>query len=188
MSVQVKSKKRVAEHGEVFTAEREVKAMCDLVADECLRIDSRFLEPACGEGNFLIEVFSRKLATVNSQPEYERNSILALSSLYGIDILPDNVAICRDNLFAMWDNENFSDDLRKSARRILELNIICGNTIEYKTISGKPIIFSEWTFPNNDSKILRRDFDFQTLTEDSMYKDIPVKEYKPIDYWRIYEL
>ena len=102
MAKQVKSKQRVADHGEVFTAEREVKAMCDLVADECLRIDSRFLEPAVGEGVFLAEVLSRKLAVVKSKYkksayDYERNAILALTSIYGVDILADNAQACRNN-------------------------------------------------------------------------------------------
>ena len=97
MTKQVKSKQRVADHGEVFTAEREVKAMCDLVADECLRIDSRFLEPACWNGNFLTEILSRKLDVVTkrykkSPYDYERNALLALGSIYGVDIMPDNCA------------------------------------------------------------------------------------------------
>ena len=93
--IQIKSKKRVAEYGEVFTAEREVKAMCDLVAQECDRIDSRFLEPACGDGNFLAEILTRKLTTVKklykSNPyDFERYSVLAITSLYGVDIMQDN--------------------------------------------------------------------------------------------------
>lgn len=116
---QVKSKQRVADHGEVFTAEREVKAMCDLVADECLRIDSRFLEPAVGEGVFLTEVLSRKLAVVKSKYkksayDYERNSILALTSIYGIDILADNAQACRDKLFSLW-NQEYTINCKKEA-------------------------------------------------------------------------
>ena len=186
--MQVKSKKRVAEHGEVFTAEREVKAMCDLVAEECEKIDSTFLEPACGEGNFLIEILSRKLNTVKknyseNNSEYERNSLIALSTLYGIDILEDNVKICREKLFDLWDNENFSDELRKSARKILELNIICGDTLK-----GKNIIICEWNFFDDKIHVLRSDFDFQTLASDlEMLKNIPLKEYNPKEYWKIYE-
>lgn len=97
MEKQIKSRQRVADHGEVYTAEREVKAMCDLVSDECNRIDSRFLEPACGDGNFLAEILCRKLAAVKkkykkSVIDYEKNSLLAVSSIYGVDILADNVA------------------------------------------------------------------------------------------------
>ena len=101
LSQQIKSKERVASRGEVFTAEREVKAMCDLVKDECERIDSRFLEPACGDGNFLAEILSRKLAVAQKQyakspADYEKYSIQALSSIYGIDILQDNAQTCRE--------------------------------------------------------------------------------------------
>ncbi|WP_304063639.1 hypothetical protein [Pedobacter glucosidilyticus] len=95
MTIQVKSKKRVTDHGEVFTSQREVSAMLDLVKHETERIDSRFLEPTCGNGNFLAEVLRRKLEIVNSrysknQVEWERYSIMAVSSIYGVDILEDN--------------------------------------------------------------------------------------------------
>ena len=110
MENQVKSKQRVADHGEVFTAEREVNAMLDLVKNETERIDSRFLEPACGDGNFLAEILRRKLAVVKrkytkSPADYAKNAILAVSSMYGVDILQDNVEACRKRLFSMWDKE-----------------------------------------------------------------------------------
>ena len=128
MNKQVKSRQRVADHGEVFTAEREVKAMCDLVLPETQRIDSRFLEPACGDGNFLAEVLSRKLAVVRkkykrSTIDYEMNSLLAVSSLYGVDILADNVAACRERLYKLWAKQyksvcknECSDDMHRSIR------------------------------------------------------------------------
>src|ERR1700722_6894378 len=101
---QIKSKQRVADHGEVFTAQREVKAMLNLVMQEAMRIESRFLEPACGDGNFLVEILHRKLGVIETlythhQSEYELHSLLAISNLYGIDILQDNVQTCRDRLF-----------------------------------------------------------------------------------------
>ena len=104
MAGQTKSKQRVTDHGEVFTAEREVKAMCDLVKRETERIESRFLEPACGNGNFLAEVLSRKLAVVKSRygknpPDYEKYSVIAVTSIYGVELLPDNAAECRARLF-----------------------------------------------------------------------------------------
>lgn len=108
---QVKSRERVAAHGEVFTAEREVKAMCDLVKPETERIDSRFLEPACGNGNFLAEILTRKLACEQirkyrkSSYDWERNSLLALGSLYGVDILADNCEACRERLYGLWEEE-----------------------------------------------------------------------------------
>ena len=185
MDKQVKSKKRVADHGEVFTAEREVKAMCDLVADECLRIDSRFLEPACGDGNFLAEILTRKLGVVRSKYkkspyDYERNAILVLTSIYGVDILADNAQACRERLFALWDKEytgvckkEAKDDARNAARFILSVNIICGNALsmmcvdEHQQDTDAPIIFPEWTFPFNDSRILRRDFRLDVLLKEN---------------------
>ena len=106
---QIKSKKRVASRGEVFTAEREVKAMCDLVKDETERIDSRFLEPACGDGNFLAEILTRKLNVVTKKykknlSDWEKYSLLAVSSLYGIDIMSDNAQECRKRLFSIWQD------------------------------------------------------------------------------------
>ena len=104
---QVKSKQRVSDHGEVFTAQREVSAMLDLVKQETERIDSRFLEPACGTGNFLVEILKRKLTVVENrysknQLDYERYSIIALTSIYGVDILEDNVQTCRDRLLGIF--------------------------------------------------------------------------------------
>ncbi len=181
MTNQVKSKQRVAEHGEVFTAEREVKAMCDLVKQETERIDSRFLEPACGDGNFLAEVLSRKLAFVKkkykkSAYDYERNSLLAVSSIYGVDILLDNVIACRERMFEIWDKEykvvckkECNDDTREAAKFILNRNIVCGNALSLRCVDEKgidtnePIVFSEWTFPFNDARMQRKDYTFDEL-------------------------
>lgn len=180
MAKQVKSKQRVADHGEVFTAEREVEAMCDLVKQETERIDSRFLEPACGDGNFLSVILKRKLAVVTkkyrrSACDWERNSLVALGSLYGIDILPDNVAACRERLFAIWEEEyravckaRCSDETRKAAKFILQLNIVCGNALTLLRVDGDgcdlnvPIVFSEWSFPFHDARMQRKD---HTLAE-----------------------
>ena len=132
MEKQIKSKKRVADHGEVFTAEREVNAMLDLVKQEAERIDSRFLEPACGSGNFLVEVLRRKLKEVRrkyrkSTFDYEKNAVLAISSIYGVDLLLDNVLDCRERLFNIWDKEyraackkETSDLTREAVRFILK--------------------------------------------------------------------
>lgn len=161
---QVKSKERVSDHGEVFTNEREVKAMCDLVAHECERIESRFLEPACGDGNFLAEVVSRKLATVKkkygkSHFDYERFSVLAMTSIYGVDIMADNVQECRARLFELWDREyqsackkDCNNDARDAVIYILSKNILCGNALtlmcvdeNQKDIPQQPIVFAEWS-------------------------------------------
>ena len=183
MTKQVKSKQRVADHGEVFTAEREVKAMCDLVADECLRIDSRFLEPACGDGNFLAEILTRKLDVVTkrykkSPYDYERNALLALGSIYGVDILPDNCRECRERLYALWDAKykkavkkaEQNDEVRESAKYILSLNIICGDALSLHRVDStgaptdEPIIFSQWAFATGPM-MKREDYTFEDLLE-----------------------
>ncbi len=181
MTKQVKSKQRVAAHGEVFTAEREVEAMCDLVKPETERIDSRFLEPACGDGNFLAVILKRKLTTVrkkyrSSVFDWERSSLLALGSLYGVELLPDNVLTCRERLFAIWDKEYksvckeaCSEDTRQSALFILERNIVCGNSLTLLRIdekgqeTGEEIVLSEWTFPFDDDRMQRKDYTFAEL-------------------------
>lgn len=189
MEKQVKSKQRVADHGEVFTAEREVKAMCDLVADECNRIDSRFLEPACGDGNFLAEIISRKLAVVDkrykkSPYDWERNSLLALGSIYGVDILQDNVFECRKRLFAIWQKayrkscrKDCNEDTEKTAKYILSKGIICGNALTYHYVdadgndTSSPIIFCEWSFPSNNAFIHCKEYIFEQLVNGTEQKE-----------------
>ena len=187
MEKQVVSKKRVAEHGEVLTGKREVNAMLDLVKSETERIDSRFLEPACGTGNFLTEILERKLRVVEgrygkSQLDYERYAILAVSSIYGIDILEDNVQHCRQRLFGIFDlnylrlfKNKTNDDCRESVRYILERNIIHGDALSLKTMGDnpKPIVFSEWS-PVNGSMLKRRDFTFHGLLEHASMKELPL--------------
>lgn len=188
-STQTKSKERVRQHGEVFTAEREVKAMCDLVKDETERIDSRFLEPACGDGNFLAEILTRKLAVVKrkygrSHIDYEKNAVLAASSIYGVDILLDNVIACRARMFSIWDKEykanckkDCSDQTREAVKFILSRNIVCGNALTLKCVdenandTEEPIIFSEWTFPFNDARMQRKDYSFAELLHTAEYNE-----------------
>lgn len=185
MKKQVKSKQRVADYGEVFTAEREVKAMCDLVLQETERIDSRFLEPACGDGNFLAEILERKLAIVRnkykkSPLDYEKNSLLAVSSLYGVDIMADNVLACRERLYKIWVKQYKSvckkecnEDTYKSISFILSRNIVCGNALTLKCVdengndTDEPIVFSEWAFITGFN-IQRSDYTFdQLLNQDN---------------------
>lgn len=177
MQSQVISKQRVTDHGEVLTGMREVNAMLDLVKQETERIDSRFLEPACGTGNFLVTILERKLAVVESrygqsQLEFERYAVMAIASLYGIEILPDNVATCRERLFTTFDElyERLFGELAKASCRatvrfIINRNIIWGDALTYKTIEPQeqPIIFSEWGFIKNLVK--RRDFSFKGLVQ-----------------------
>lgn len=184
MSKQIKSKKRVTDHGEVFTNEREVKAMCDLVKDETERIDSRFLEPACGNGNFLSEILQRKLEVCKKQYrkspfDYERNSILALTSIYGVELLKDNVDACINRLYEIWNTEytrvcksEANDICRESALYILQHNILCGNALSLMRVDDKgkdteePIIFAEWSFVMGD-KLKRRDFRLDVLLKEN---------------------
>jgi len=184
---QVVSKKRVSDHGEVYTNAREVNAMLDLVKHETDRIDSRFLEPACGTGNFLIEILARKLAVVSgkykkSQVEYERYAVLAVSSLYGIDILADNVEACQNRLFQLFD-ENYTalfkvqckPACRESVRFILNRNILHGDALTLKTVdaSSNPIIFSEWSAVNG-SMLKRRDFIYGDLVDKASERELPL--------------
>ena len=179
---QVKTKKRVTDHGEVFTNKREVNAMLDLVKQETERIDARFLEPACGTGNFLVEILERKLNVVaarykKSQLEYERNAITAISSIYGVDILEDNVIACRDRLLGIFTKfyinhykKDFNEEFLKSAQFVLSKNIIWGDALTMKTIQGKPITFSEWSAVNG-SMLKRRDFQLNKLLENVEFDD-----------------
>lgn len=181
MTGQVKSKERVQEHGEVFTNEREVNAMLDMVRQETERIESRFLEPACGDGNFLAEVLRRKLAVVRSRyrkslPEYERYAFVAVASLYGIDILADNAQECRERLFSIVEKEYRSvckdaptPGFLDAIRFVFERNILCGNALSLKTVdntgadTGEPIIFSEWSLVGD--RVKRRDFRLDEMLE-----------------------
>jgi hypothetical protein len=220
MEKQVISKKRVVERGEVYTGKREVNAMLNLVIQETERIESRFLEPACGTGNFLTEILERKLRVVESryrksQLDYERNAVLAVSSVYGIDILEDNVVECRKRLFEIFDEKYGSlfkkrakDGCRNAVQFILEKNIIWGDALTLKTVgeNPQPIVFSEWS-PVNGSFFKRRDFAFHELlpkkqtrqlslfsvTDQSLYSDLggevflpsPVKDYSLSHFMKV---
>ena len=195
---QIKSKKRVTDHGEVFTAQREVNAMLDLVKQETERIDSRFLEPACGTGNFLIEILRRKLEVVNNryrknQLEYERYAVIAISSIYGIDLLQDNIEECRQRLYDVFDKQytsnfknNCNDDCKTSISFILERNILIGNPLTLKTVEDEdaPIVFSEWSAVNG-SMIKRRDYTLanllqsQPMDEPNLFSDLGDQAFIP---------
>ncbi len=183
MTEQIVSKKRVADHGEVFTGQREVNAMLDLVKHETQRIDSRFLEPACGTGNFLAEILSRKLGIVEgryrqSQIELERYTLLAVASIYGIDLLLDNVIQCRHRLLEIVRTTfpgQFSEALAASIQFVLQRNIIHGDALSLKTVGDHPhpIVFSEWSLVNG-SMIKRRDFEFHELLSFAGIKEKPL--------------
>ena len=194
---QVKSKKRVTDHGEVFTSEREVNAMLDLVKNETENIDSRFLEPACGNGNFLTEVLRRKLVIVEtryvkSQVEFERYAVTAISSLYGVDLLEDNVIDCRKRLYKIFNEKYtklFKSKCKAECRQfivyIFSRNILWGNALNLKTADdiAKPLIFSEWSRPFNDGRIKRRDFLFEEMIAygtDDIFKERSLETGKPV--------
>ena len=196
----VKSKQRVADHGEVFTPAWLVEAMLDLVKDESERIDSRFLEPACGSGNFLVQVLRRKLAAVElkfGRSEFEKRhyALFGLMCMYGIELLDENVAECRANLLEILADYlavDGSDDSYRAAARVLEANIVHGDALAMTTSNGEPITFAEWGYLGK-GKFQRRDFRYDTLVqmssfgEDTLFADLgkheiftPVRSYPPL--------
>jgi len=197
----IKSKKRVADHGEVFTPAWMVEAMLDLVKGETERIDSRFLEPACGNGNFLVQVLRRKLAAVElkyGKSDFERRhyALLGLMCIYGIELLSDNIADCRANLleiFAEYLQLEPSDDFYRAAICVLSVNLVHGDAMKMRTHDGRAITFAEWGYLGK-GKFQRRDFRLDTLTlsssfsaEDSLFANLgkheiftPAKTYPPM--------
>lgn len=191
-AVQVKSKKRIKDFGEVYTNNREVYAMVDLVSEEANSIESTFLEPACGTGNFLIEILSRKLKAVsqqyrNNRNEYEQYSILAFSSIYGIDIQQDNIFECRERLFQMfcvhYNSRYYSSPSRacqNAIKYILSKNILCGNSLKYIAHDGSPLMLSEWSMLA-DGRFLQREYLFRELVEKEI-KTATVREYEVLHF------
>ena len=197
----IKSKQRVADHGEVFTPAWMVEAMLDLVKDETERIDARFLEPACGSGNFLVQILRRKLAAVElkyAKSDFERRhyALLGLMCIYGIELLADNIAECRANLLdilAEYLNLEPSDELYRAAFYVLSQNLVHGDALKMLTHDGVPITFAEWGYLGK-GKFQRRDFRLDTLTlasdfsaEDSLFAHLgkneifqPTKSYPPM--------
>jgi len=197
----IKSKRRVADHGEVLTPRWLVEKMLDLVKGETGRIDSRFLEPACGSGNFLLPVLQRKLAAVEAKygkSEFEKRhyALLAVMCTYGIELLADNIAECRANMlevFADYLNLNETDELYLAATYVLSQNLVHGDALTMRTHDGQAINFAEWGYLGK-GKFQRRDFRFDALTqmssltrEGSLFAGlskhevfIPTKAYPPI--------
>jgi hypothetical protein len=197
----VKSKQRVADHGEVFTPAWMVEAMLDLVKDETERIDSRFLEPACGSGNFLVQILRRKLAAVElkyGKSDFERRhyALLGLMSIYGVELLADNIAECRANvleIFADYLNLDEVDDCYRVASYVLSQNLVHGDALTMRTQGNQAITFAEWGYLGK-GKFQRRDFRFGDLTlastfsaEGSLFAQLgkheiftPMKTYPPM--------
>ena len=217
---QIKSRKRVTDHGEVFTPDWLVNDMLNLVAHEAERIDSRFLEPACGEGAFLAPILLRKLATVRRQygsspADYEFRAVLALMSIYGVELLADNVRACRERLLILWLAEYEqrlkcppSAECQKTVRFVLERNILNGNALSMNQVDDAaqdtqdPIIFSEWSAVGG-ALIKRRDFRQDELLRDQNARTSleqaegelslqyvpksPTREFPPMDYRKLPE-
>jgi hypothetical protein len=208
----VKTKQRVIDHGEVFTPPGLVKDMLDLVAHECERIDARFLEPACGDGNFLAEVLRRKLATVeranpNNRDKWERDAVLAVCSLYGIDLLADNIGACRGRLLAIVNEAHVArfksllpDKATRALTFILSKNIVQGNALTLRTAADLPIVFAEWS-PISATMLKRRDFAYDHLlghaeiASTPLFSDLgedifvatPVGEFSPCHYLDVHQ-
>ncbi len=150
----IKSKQRVADHGEVFTPPWLVEKMLDLVKGETDRIDSRFLEPACGSGNFLVPILQRKLAAVEvkfGRSDFEKRhyALLGLMCCYGIELLADNIAECRANMldvFAAYLNLASGDEFYRAASHVLSLNLIHGDAMTMREGDGAPITVAEWGY------------------------------------------
>lgn len=204
----IKSKSRVRDHGEVFTPDFIVQDMLDLVMQETERIESRFLEPACGDGNFLSAVLERKLQRINSiykksQVEWEKYTLLAIGSIYGVDLLEDNVLSAKERLYNIARSaytkqykSNINEKFLSSIQYMLQKNIIQGDALTLLTNENKRIIFSERSLIGW-SKIKRREFAFGELikkeeenkhAENTLFGDSgqpvfipePVQEYPPL--------
>lgn len=207
MTHSINKRQRIIDHGEVFTPPGLVNDMLDLVAHECERIDSRFLEPACGDGNFLAEVLRRKLSTVDKKnakhrDKWERDAVLAVCSLYGIDLLADNIAACRSRLLSVVSDAHtgrFKEPLAEHASKaiafILSKNIVQGDALSFRTSNDRPIVLPEWS-PINGTLLKRRDFAYDHLlghaemASTPLFSDLgenvfvptPVGEYPPCRY------
>jgi hypothetical protein len=173
---QIKNKSRVSDFGEVLTSKKEVLDMLNLVNTEISRLDSRFLEPACGDGNFLAEILNFKLNILEknyskNQYEFEKFSIQIFTSIYGIDILEDNIILARERLFSQYFGlynkkfkSNINNRLLDCIKYILELNLVHADALSLKKVKNDEfIIFSEWSLVND--KIKRRDFEFKNLID-----------------------
>ena len=143
---QIKTRKRVRDFGEVFTNEREVKAMCDLCEPDISQIDKKILEPGCGTGNFLVEILQRRLEKSGSD---HYKIIVALSNIYGVDIAPDNVVETRERLRQQVMNHLSTNILDNNFLHlldaILKYNIVIGDLIRGK----RKIYLLDWSIKPN---------------------------------------
>lgn len=168
----IKSKERVQKHGEVFTPSWMVQKMLDTegVKEACENLTAIFLEPAAGDGNFLVAILRRKLTMVfekynSSIRQYTHYSLYALSTLYGIELLEDNAQMCVMNIFEVYKdfyeeavkkhNEKQSENTLSNAKFIISKNIVQGNFLTRKLSSGDPIVFSEWEMTKQTTTMIK---------------------------------
>lgn len=201
----IKSKSRTQDFGEVFTNNQEINGMLDLVKVESERIDSKFLEPACGHGNFLVNILKRKLTTIDNLnlidiSEYEQKMFIAVSSIYGIDIQEDNIEQSRMRIYNIIENNyknQFNDlidvNFLKSIKYVICKNIFCGDTLKCMTYNHKTIIFSDWNI--NDSWVKRKDYSMLQMIDfygDNVNSKLiplkPIKIFPRINIKEVYTL
>ena len=136
----IKSRLRVREHGEVLTPDWLVKDMCDTIPEEFWnRLDATFLEPSCGTGNFLVEILKRKLKLCKTGDDGSQSG----SSIYGVDLLPDNVVETKDRMYKLLEESRIPFN-EKEVTIILNLNVQQGNMLTGKKANGNPIQFVRW--------------------------------------------
>jgi len=207
MNIQFRDRKRIADYGEVFTASKEVNEIIYIVEHEAYRVESKFFEPACGNGNFLTEILKRKISTIEkkyakNQVDFEKNLIISIGSLYGIDILKNNVEESKYRLeeiaiqkYKKLFNKDTKENFIKVVKYILNKNIIIGDALTLKstTKKQKPLIFSEWASING-TEIKRKDYVLYKLLDNSEmsrvksdeglieYIPAPIKEYRKVHY------
>ena len=192
---QIKTKERVKDFGEVFTNKREIDAMLDMISLEVSRIGSRILEPACGTGNFLVEILNRKLETIKEKAEgnqvrWEYYAFIAIANMYGIDIQEDNVRECRERLLMIVRDEydklfnRYMYDFIKSIRYVLDRNIVWGNSLTGLMEDGSgPLVLSEWAYEKQN--IIKKDYLFTDLVRDV---HIPIREYERVNFKKVFTI
>lgn len=197
----IKSRERVRGYGEVFTPAWLVRKMCDVVGDACRDPEARFLEPACGDGNFLVEILRRKLETVRARyrkkrSRYEAVAFVAMASLYGIELLEDNVARCRERLLEVWRRAYpfrkpgpHHEALLAALRAVLSRNILIGDTLKRQHLNGAPLVFTEWTLKGK--RLTLRDYTLDDLFAACRGDDLfslslsPLSENSVVPYWTL---
>ncbi|MFR0570487.1 methylase [Ligilactobacillus salivarius] len=194
----VKSKNRVQKYGEVFTPDWIVKKMLSepSIQNKLHDIHATFLEPSVGEGAFVTEILHQKLTYVDeisNKSNWIKNTLWVIASIYGIELLDDNLIIAKQNLVEVLSQhyQNFyqkklskNTDLYKSARYIIDNNIVQGNTLKYITNSGDLIIFSEWI--KRGDKVSQRQFTFKSLIESDNSNQYQSTEFIKIN--KVYKL